>query len=73
MYAQVGVELKDCLKTFNWGAGYYVFVPQAEVARVLATGKKAGYELAEVGVVEEGTRQVFFEPEKITLGAPGES
>ncbi len=68
----LGVELKDCLKTFNWGAGYYVFVPQAEVERVLKIGKKAGYELAEVGVVEEGTRQVIFEPEKITLGGPGE-
>ncbi len=68
----LGVELKDCLKTFNWGAGYYVFVPQAEVARTLAIGKKAGYTLAEVGVVEEGTRQVFFEPENITLGGPGE-
>ncbi len=68
----LGVELKDCLKTFNWGAGYYVFVPRAEVARTLAIGKKVGYTLTEVGVVEEGTRQVIFEPEKITLGGPGE-
>jgi phosphoribosylformylglycinamidine cyclo-ligase len=70
---ELGVPLKDCLKTFNWGAGYYVFVPPSEVERVLKIGTKVGYTLAEVGVVEEGERQVFFEPEKITLGGPGES
>ncbi|MCR4328394.1 MAG: AIR synthase-related protein [Patescibacteria group bacterium] len=68
----LGIEMKDCLKTFNWGGGYYVFVPKEEVARTLALGKKSGYDLAEVGVVEEGDRRVFFEPEKITLGGPGE-
>ncbi|MBI2623381.1 MAG: hypothetical protein HYW65_02285 [Candidatus Liptonbacteria bacterium] len=69
---ELGVELKDCLKTFNWGAGYYIFVPPAEVERVLKIGKRAGYTLAEVGVVEEGDRRVIFEPENITLGGPGE-
>lgn len=66
------VPLQDCLKTFNWGVGYYIFVPASEVDNVLSLGKKAGYELADVGVVEEGERQVIFEPEKITLPPPGE-
>ncbi|MBM3257038.1 MAG: hypothetical protein FJY98_01780 [Candidatus Liptonbacteria bacterium] len=69
---ELGVALKDCLKTFNWGAGYYIFLPPQEVQRVLTIGKKAGYELKEVGMVEEGDRRVFFEPENITLGGPGE-
>src|SRR3989344_2624559 len=68
----IGVSLVDCLKSFNWGMGYYVFVPQSEVQRVLALGKKAGYELLQVGVVEEGERQVIFEPENIVLPPPGE-
>ncbi len=66
-----GLDLKDCLKTFNWGVGYYVFVPKSEVERTLAVGKKAGYEVLQVGVVEEGERQVIFEPENIILPPPG--
>ena len=67
-----GVALLDCLKTFNWGVGYYLFVPVNEVERVLDLGGKAGYRLADLGTVEEGKRQVIFEPEKITLPPPGE-
>ncbi|HTR18846.1 MAG TPA: AIR synthase-related protein [Candidatus Paceibacterota bacterium] len=68
----IGVSLEDCLKTFNWGIGYYAFVAAPDVERVLAAGKKAGYDVLEVGRVEEGERQVIFEPEKITLPPPGE-
>lgn len=63
----IGVGLADCVTTFNWGMGFYVFVPEREVVRTLETGKKAGYELLELGRVEEGDRCVIFEPEGITL------
>ena len=66
---EVGVSLKDCLTTFNWGIGFYIFVPEKEVDRTLKTGKKAGYDLLELGQVEAGERSVVFEPEKITLPA----
>lgn len=66
-----GISLQDCLKTFNWGVGYYIFAPQSEVQKILSLGKTAGYELMEVGVLESGKRQVIFEPEKITLAPPG--
>jgi phosphoribosylformylglycinamidine cyclo-ligase len=69
---ELKVELKDCLKTFNWGAGYYIFTPASEVAKILKLGQEAGYELKDVGIVEEGQRQVIFEPENITLAPPGE-
>lgn len=68
---ELGVSLQDCLKTFNWGVGYYIFVPAREVERALSAGKKAGYELLEIGAVEEGKRQVVFEPENVTLLPPG--
>ena len=68
----IKLPLVDCLKTFNWGIGYYFFVPATEVDRVLSTGKAAGYELCDVGIVEEGERKVIFEPEDITLAPPGE-
>ena len=68
----IGLSLMDCLKTFNWGVGYYVFVSAQEAARVVELGEKAGYRLADIGVVEAGKRQVVFEPENITLAPPGE-
>lgn len=71
-HEQRNVLIEDCLKTFNWGVGYYVFVPQSEAENVLAVGKKAGYALSIIGIVEEGERQVIVEPESIILNPPGE-
>ena len=68
----LNVPLEDCMKTFNWGAGYYIFAPETSVALILETGKKAGYTLMDVGVVEAGNRQVIFEPGDITLNPPGQ-
>jgi phosphoribosylformylglycinamidine cyclo-ligase len=66
---EAGVSLLDCLTTFNWGIGFYIYVPEQEVERTLRTGRKAGYDLIELGQVEAGERRVIFEPEKITLAA----
>jgi len=66
---EVGVSLKDCLTTFNWGIGFYIFVPEEEVDRTIKTGEKAGYDLLLLGQVEEGERCIIFEPERITLPA----
>lgn len=68
---EIRLPLQDCLKTFNWGIGYYIFAPAHEVERILKIGKDAGYELLDVGIVEEGERKVVFEPENITLMPPG--
>ncbi len=69
---ELGVSLEDCLTTFNWGVGYYAFVSPDEVALTIETGQKAGYDLFDIGRVEEGERKVIFEPENITLPPPGE-
>ncbi len=66
---EAGVSLRDCLATFNWGIGFYIFVPEKEAERTLAVGRKAGYDLLDLGQVEAGERRVIFEPEKITLSA----
>ena len=66
---ETGVSLLDCLTTFNWGIGFYVYVPEKEVERTLKAGRKAGYDLLELGQVEAGDRRVIFEPEKTTLAA----
>lgn len=69
---EIGISLKDCLKTFNWGIGYYIFISKDDVEKTLKIGKEAGYELKEIGIIESGERGVIFEPENITLLPPGE-
>jgi phosphoribosylformylglycinamidine cyclo-ligase len=68
----LGVSLKDCLTTFNWGIGYYIFVPPKEVDRTLRLGREIGHDLMEVGEVQKGKREVLFMPEDIVLPPPGE-
>ena len=70
-HEQLNVSLENCLKTFNWGVGYYLFAPKKEVAKILKIGKNIGYELADIGIVEKGERKVIFEPGKIILTPPG--
>lgn len=72
MHEQCGVSLLDCLKTFNWGTGYYIFVHEMDVDQTLAIAAKAGFEAMVVGQVEEGERRTIFEPAGITLPPPGE-
>ena len=69
---ELGVSLESCLAVFNWGIGYYIFVPSSEVSRTISIGQKAGYQLTDVGLVEKGERKVIFEPEGITFPPPGE-
>jgi phosphoribosylformylglycinamidine cyclo-ligase len=66
---ETGVSLDDCLTTFNWGIGFYIFVPEKEAERTIEVGQKAGYDLLDLGRVERGERRVIFEPEKKTLSA----
>lgn len=68
----IGLGLEDCLKTFNWGIGYYIFAPASEAEKIISLGTKAGYEMADLGTVEAGERQVIFEPENIILPPPGQ-
>lgn len=69
---ELGVSLEDCLKTFNWGAGYYVFVPAGHIAKAIDAAKKAGYQLMHIGVVEDGERKTVFGPYRnLVLPPPG--
>lgn len=70
---ELGVSLSDCLVTFNWGIGYYVFVPREEVNHAKSAAFAAGCPLFELGIVEKGERKVIFEPGGgIILNPPGE-
>lgn len=74
---ELGVTLRDCLKTFNMNGGYYAYVPANEVSRAIDLGEEHGYELIDVGVVEKGGRKVvidaglFGNKKSITLPPPG--
>ncbi len=70
-HEELGVSLIDCLKTFNWGIGYYIFVDKKDVRQVLDIGKKTGYDLFDLGIVESGKRQTIF-LDKTILPPPGE-
>lgn len=69
---ELGVSVSDCLTTFNWGAGLYVFVPPSDVDNVIDAGTCTGHKVIDVGIVEPGERQVIFEPENEVLPPPGE-
>jgi len=69
---ELGVSLEGCLKTFNWGAGIYFYVPRSSVEPAIKVAAEAGYQLLELGRVEEGDRMTIFEPEGVTLAPPGE-
>lgn len=67
-----GISMEDCLKTFNWAGGYYIFVPPREEERALQIIQLAGFDGLKVGQVTEGERCTIFEPAGITLPPPGE-
>src|SRR3989338_9208054 len=69
---ELNVSSQDCLKTFNWGVGYYTFAAQEDAERIVEIGAKAGYEMTILGVVEKGERQGIFEPASVILSPPGE-
>lgn len=59
---ELGIPHIDCLTTFNWGVGYYAFVDKAMVEPVLEIAHEAKYSAWELGIIEDGPRQVIFEP-----------
>jgi phosphoribosylformylglycinamidine cyclo-ligase len=59
---ELGVSLPDLLTTFNWGSGYYLYVPPIDEDLALKVASEAGFEAMEVGIVDEGKRQTIFGP-----------
>ncbi len=69
---EIGVSLRDCITTFNWGVGYYVFVDKKDADKVVDIARQLDLQAAEVGVVEEGQRGVIFGPENdLWIPPPG--
>lgn len=69
---ELGVSLEDCITTFNWGIGYYIFVPPDERDKAIEAAAAVDEELIELGVVKEGKRCVVVKPYDLVLPPPGE-
>lgn len=61
---EIGVPIEECLRTFNWGIGLYLFTAPRSTARLIAEGERAGCKLVHLGRVDEGERRVIFGPEQ---------
>lgn len=63
----LGMPPLECVTTFNYGIAYYLFVRASEVHRTIAIGREVGYEIDELGFVEDGGPLVDFKPEKLQI------
>ncbi|MFH1420915.1 MAG: AIR synthase-related protein [Candidatus Aenigmatarchaeota archaeon] len=60
------VTEEEAYKTFNMGVGWVIFAPAEDAGMVKTTCSMLGTEAYELGVVEEGERQVILEPINVT-------
>jgi len=58
----IGVSLETCVTTFNMGTGLFLFVKPERVDKLIEVGENAGYDMLEVGRVEEGERMTIAGP-----------
>lgn len=67
--------LRECLKTFNWGVGYYIFAPKEEEASIRHLAEQVGYKTWRLGHVSSGKRGTLYKPQyhsPLFLPPPGE-
>jgi phosphoribosylformylglycinamidine cyclo-ligase len=71
-----GIDAAEAYATFNMGAGFAVYVPEAEAARVVEVARAHGIAAWVAGRVEPGAQEVVIEPLRLryaagTLGVRG--
>ena len=62
MTAQASLDAAEAYATFNMGAGFAVYVPAADAARVVDVAERYGLRAWIAGRVEAGPREVVIEP-----------
>lgn len=62
-----GMSAEESYGTFNMGAGYALFVPEAEASAAIDVARKAGHEVLRIGTVEAGPRRVVIRPVGVTF------
>lgn len=57
----------EAYATFNMGAGYAIYLPEAQVEAAIATAKAARFTLFRAGTVEAGPKRVVLKPLNVTF------
>jgi phosphoribosylformylglycinamidine cyclo-ligase len=65
--ARAGILNDEAYGTFNMGSGFALYVPRAAAADTLLAAKSAGFQLAYMGHVEAGPREVVLAPIGVTF------
>lgn len=66
---RAGLDAQEAYATFNMGAGFAVYVPEADAHRVLELARARGIDGWLAGRVEDGGREVVIEPIGVRYGA----
>jgi phosphoribosylformylglycinamidine cyclo-ligase len=64
-----GMDDQEMYATFNMGAGFAIFLPEEEAAKVVEIAADQGFKAIIAGRVEQGEKQVIIEPKNITFGS----
>jgi phosphoribosylformylglycinamidine cyclo-ligase len=62
MTREAGLDAAEAYATFNMGAGFAVYVPDADARRAVDVAARCGLESWIAGRVESGAREVVIEP-----------
>jgi phosphoribosylformylglycinamidine cyclo-ligase len=66
---QAGNDQQEMYGNYNMGAGYAVYVPADQAAKVQEVAAQSGFKSWNAGKVQEGPKQVVIEPLNITFAA----
>ena len=66
---QASLDDTEMYSTFNMGAGFALFMPEADVPRALAVAMAGGYQAWMAGRVIPGQRQVIIEPKHLAFAS----
>jgi phosphoribosylformylglycinamidine cyclo-ligase len=64
---QAGNDVQEMYGNYNMGAGYAVYVPADQAAKVQEIAKQCGFKSWNAGTVQAGPKQVVIEPLNITF------
>jgi phosphoribosylformylglycinamidine cyclo-ligase len=67
MQTESGTDDREMYGNFNMGAGFAIFVPQADAEKVVAIAKAQQLNAWVAGKVQAGPKQVIIEPKNITF------
>ncbi len=64
---QAGIDDKEMYGNFNMGAGFAIYVAQADAQKVVDTATAEGFTALIAGTVEDGPKQVTIKPKNIVF------